>query len=127
MQKEKNMTKPYEQLEQIARICHAANRAYCRSIGEIPQKPWDELNDKQRNATIEAVIFIIDHPSAGTAAPHEEWLNNKMRDGWRYGPSKDLEKKEHPGLVPYAELPPEQWVKDALFKAIIQTLVRPGT
>ena len=127
MQKEKNMTKPYDQLEKIARICHAANIAYCDTIDETPPKPWDELTDERKVATIEAVVFIVDHPTAGAAAPHEEWLNNKMRDGWQYGPVKDLEKKEHPGLVPYAKLPPKQWAKDALFKAVIQTLIIPGT
>jgi hypothetical protein len=28
-----------------------------------------------------------------------------MAEGWRYGPERNDERKEHPGLVPYMELP----------------------
>ncbi len=36
---------------------------------------------------------------------HEVWAQNRMRQGWRYGPTRDDEKKEHPCLVPYEDLP----------------------
>jgi hypothetical protein len=31
-----------ELTEQIARVAYEANRAYCRTIGDDSQKPWDE-------------------------------------------------------------------------------------
>ncbi len=36
---------------------------------------------------------------------HERWAEQRLRDGWARGPRRDDEKKEHPGLVPYEELP----------------------
>ena len=36
---------------------------------------------------------------------HEVWSVGRIKEGWKYGPVKDLEKKETPQLVPYAELP----------------------
>lgn len=36
---------------------------------------------------------------------HEVWAHNRKKEGWRYGPVRDDEKKTHPCLVPYEELP----------------------
>lgn len=36
---------------------------------------------------------------------HEVWALQRIRGGWRYGPQRDDERKLHPCLVPYDELP----------------------
>ncbi len=36
---------------------------------------------------------------------HEVWAEEKIAQGWHYGPKLDEDKKEHPLLVPYKELP----------------------
>jgi ryanodine receptor 2 len=36
---------------------------------------------------------------------HDIWAAQRMKDGWRWGPQRDDQKKLHPCLVPYAELP----------------------
>ncbi len=36
---------------------------------------------------------------------HEVWACSRIAEGWRYGPVKDIEKKETPLLIPYADLP----------------------
>lgn len=36
---------------------------------------------------------------------HEVWAANRIEEGWTYGEKRDDEKKTHPGLVPYDELP----------------------
>ena len=36
---------------------------------------------------------------------HEVWSAGRMADGWKYGAKRDDEKKTHPCLVPYEELP----------------------
>ena len=36
---------------------------------------------------------------------HEVWAANRISDGWSYGQKRDDEKKLHPCLVPYDELP----------------------
>ena len=35
---------------------------------------------------------------------HEVWSQNRMKEGWTYGPVRDDAKKTHPCLVPYEEL-----------------------
>lgn len=36
---------------------------------------------------------------------HEVWSANRRADGWSYGPVRNDEKKQHPCMVPYDELP----------------------
>lgn len=36
---------------------------------------------------------------------HEIWAASRIKEGWKYGPVKNSEKKETPLLVPYDELP----------------------
>ena len=35
---------------------------------------------------------------------HEVWSQGRIRDGWTYGEKRDDAKKQHPCLIPYAEL-----------------------
>lgn len=44
-------------------------------------------------------------------------------DGWKYGPNKDFERKEHPCLVPYNELPEIQQRKDAVFRQTLDNFI----
>jgi hypothetical protein len=48
-------------------------------------------------------------------------LAEKKADGWVYGEVKDPEKKEHPCLVEYEELPKDQQAKDSLFIAVVRS------
>ena len=36
---------------------------------------------------------------------HEVWAAGRIADGWTYGAKRNDEKKTHPCLVPYEELP----------------------
>lgn len=36
---------------------------------------------------------------------HEVWARQRLSEGWTYGPMRDNEKKQHPDLIPYEELP----------------------
>jgi hypothetical protein len=35
---------------------------------------------------------------------HDHWAQQRIDEGWRYGPRRDDSKKEHPDLVPYDQL-----------------------
>lgn len=109
-------------IEEIAKVCHDANKSYCEAIGDLSQKSWDEAEDWQRESAIKGVEFKLDNPEAGNSAQHEAWLKDKDAEGWVYGPVKDPVKKEHPCMVPYDELPEEQKKKDALFSSIVNAL-----
>ena len=108
--------------EQIAQVCHAANRAYCESLGDHSQKPWDEAEPWQRDSATKGVEFRLANPDAAESAQHDAWMADKLADGWKHGPVKDTDKKEHPCLVAYHDLPKEQQRKDALFVFVVKAL-----
>ena len=107
----------------IARVCHEANRTYCQTIGDNSQPPWENAPGWQCESAVKGVQFIINNPGAPASASHDSWLEEKKSTGWKYGPVKDADKKEHPCFVPYDELPAAQKRKDYLFGAIVRAMV----
>lgn len=109
-------------IEQIAKTCHQANKGICEAFGDFTQVNWEQAPSWQQESAITGVKFNIDNPDAPASASHDSWLAEKERTGWKLGPVKDPIRKEHPCFVPYEELPPEQKVKDHVFKAIVSVL-----
>ena len=108
--------------EQIAKVAHEVNAALCLAFGDDSQKPWDDAEEWQRESAVKGVQFAIENPDAPPSAQHDAWSADKEADGWVYGDVKDTEKKTHPCLVPFDELPPEQKAKDYLFKQVVRSL-----
>lgn len=109
------------QAEKIAVVAHEVNRAYCTAIGDASQAPWADAPGWQQQSAIDGVKA---HLSAHLTPEqsHEAWLAHKAADGWKFGPVKNADTKEHPCFVPYSELPVEQRVKDYLFAAVVASL-----
>jgi hypothetical protein len=109
-------------LEQIAKVAHEVNAAFCTSIGDNSQSSWEEAPDWQKSSAINGVKFHLENPNATPSHSHDSWLKQKKEEGWKYGPIKNINTKEHPCFLPYEELPTEQKSKDYLFKQIIHSL-----
>jgi hypothetical protein len=109
-------------IEDVAKICHEANKALCETQGDGSQVSFEDAPDWQRVSAMKGVEFNLYNPDAHECAAHDEWMKEKIEAGWKYGPVKDSDKKEHPCLVPFEELPIEQQAKDILFKAIENAL-----
>lgn len=107
----------------IAKTCHNVNKAYCESIGDNSQPSWENAPDWQKESAVKGVEFHLSNPDSKSSDSHNSWLAEKVANGWVYGPVKDPEKKEHPCMVPYEELPKEQQTKDALFIAVVKSFV----
>jgi hypothetical protein len=107
----------------IAQVAHEVNRAYCLGIGDASQKSWEEAEQWQRDSAVKGVEYKANNLSATPEDQHEAWSQSKIADGWVYGEVKDAEKKTHPCLVPYSELPMDQRVKDYLFVAVVGTML----
>jgi hypothetical protein len=110
-----------EKIELIAEVCHENNRAYCEAMYDHSQLPWNETPEWQKRSARQGVAFHL-HGEYGPEALHENWATEKLLDGWVYGPVKDVNKKTHPCLVPYNELPSEQRAKDHLFVNMVSVL-----
>lgn len=108
--------------EQIARVAHEINRAYCESLGDSSQLPWEDAPEWQKSSALLGVQLHINNPDVGPQASHESWMQEKLRDGWTYGPEKRPDLKQHPCIVPFDQLPREQQAKDYLFRAVVLAL-----
>ena len=106
----------------IAKVCHQANKAWCETIGDCSQKDWKDSEQWQQQSAINGVKFRLENPEAGHDAMHNNWMKEKVENGWVYGEVKDTEAKTHPCIVPFNELPIFQQKKDALFSAIVDAL-----
>lgn len=111
------------QIENTARTAHEINRAYCSALGDNSQPSWEEAPDWQKDSARNGVKFHSQEPRTAEES-HESWIKQKEEEGWKYGPVKDADKKEHPCFLPYHQLPEEQKVKDYLFKAVIESMLK---
>ena len=107
-------------LQMAARAAHEANRAYCLVLLDNSQVAWEDAPDWQRESIVAGARSIRDNPSTTSKESHENWCLLKRENGWVYGPEKDSDLREHPCLVEYEELPPEQKFKDLLFGAVVR-------
>lgn len=108
----------------IARVAHEANRAYCTAIGDDSQVAWEAAPEWQRTSALNGVKYHVEHPGARPEDSHDNWLAEKEAEGWKHGEVKDVNAKTHPAFLPYWELPIEQRIKDALFIAVVKTLLK---
>lgn len=106
----------------IAIICHQANKAWCERNGDFSQKDWANAPDWQKDSAVNGVVFHVRNPDANDSASHDNWMKEKVEAGWVYGEKKNEDKKTHPCIRPFNELPEVQQKKDKLFRAIVHAL-----
>ena len=101
-------------IEVCAAAAHMANRAHCRAIGDDSQPLWADAPEWAKSSARNGVIGVLVNGNSPRES-HASWLAEKEATGWKYGPVKNPDAKEHPCFVPYDELPPEQRAKDSVF------------
>jgi len=111
-------------IEDIARVCHETNRAFCEVIGDLSQPSWADAPEWQRQSATTGVHYHLNHPDSQASDSHESWMAEKVAAGWVYGLAKDATAKTHPCIVPYTDLPAQQQVKDALFLGVVRSMER---
>lgn len=111
------------QVEQAAREAHEVNRSYSRGMGDNSHAVWEEAPQWQKDSAIIGVKAVIDDPFVTPGQLHDSWLGAKLADGWVYGEVKDADKKTHPCILPYQDLPEGQRVKDELFGSAVRRVL----
>jgi hypothetical protein len=109
--------------ELAAKVSHEVNRAYCRSIGDDSQPPWEHAPQWQKDSVLAGVKKIIEKPAITAREQHECWMEHKIKDGWVYGNVKDVDSKTHPCIVDYDKLPDCQKRKNVLFGASVRAVL----
>jgi TrkA-N domain/RyR domain len=89
--------------EELAETFRQSNRDLAGDIGaklgEVncaiePKADWDAP----------VFVFSPDELELLAREEHKRWYDDRVRDGWVYGPKKCIEKKIHPDLVPWEKL-----------------------
>lgn len=108
-------------IDGIASVTYNINKAWAEYNGDFSFSEWKDAPEWQKDTNRKGVIFHLTNPGASPSASHESWYNEKLKDGWTYGPIKNVTLKEHPCMVPYDELPKEQQFKDTLFITVVRS------
>lgn len=111
--------------EQIARLTYLVNKAYCESMGDNSFTSWEEAPDWQKNSNRMGVALHL-NGEHGPEASHGSWMAQKLSEGWSYGPEKNPELKQHPCLVAFKDLSPEQQAKDYIFRGVVHAFKKGG-
>ena len=81
-------------MDQIARVCHEVNKAYCKALGDNSQPTWEDAPEWQRSSA-RMGVDLHTMGNFGPEASHISWMKQKVDEGWVYGPVKDPEAKTH--------------------------------
>lgn len=118
------MTTKEEFIEIVSEMCHEMNRTYCRSMGDMSQPRWADAPEWQKESARLGVGMVVENPDSTPEDSHKSWMKQKKADGWKFGPSKDPMRKEHPCMVSYHKLPKSQQIKDLIFVTTIKTMMQ---
>jgi hypothetical protein len=110
----------------IAKVCHETNRAWCEVNGDYSQKKWEDAPEWQKKSAIDGVEFRMKNPDERASRQHDEWMKVKISNGWTYGETKSEEKKTHPCITSWGNLPADQQMKDVLFASVVKAIVYPA-
>lgn len=109
---------PRFDLTQIAIVCHEMIRGLQLAINElVPTEPWQAAPTALKAITVKGVERAMQNPTA--AGHHAGWVADMVADGWQYGPRKDWAQRTHPNMVDWADLAPDERVKDELFLLVV--------
>ena len=65
---------------------------------EYTPKPVD-ISDVELDSSLMELVEVM------AKNVHDVWAETRIKDGWRYGETRNDERLEHPCLIPYEELP----------------------
>jgi hypothetical protein len=102
-------------------VYEGARIAAAAALAPIVPEPYDD-RDAAFREQFEKVIErqMGSERSADAEALHDDWVRAYEEMGWKHGPVRDVEKKEHPDMVPYWELGQLERDKDAVFVALCE-------
>lgn len=107
-------------INQIAQECHLKNDELMLANGEVPNSTsWHEMDDHMKDMNIKSVKKALLNPNLTAKDMHDEWMKNKIADGWRYGITKDADQKTHPLIIDFDKMNDIDKLKDQIFIDVV--------
>ena len=102
-------------------VYEGARIAALAAQAPIVPEPWSEREDDFKSQCRD-VIEKQCSPARSSSPEqlHDDWVVAYLKNGWKYGPVRDREKREHPDMVPYNELGQLERDKDDVFVALCE-------
>lgn len=104
--------------ELVAKICYYANLAWHDHYEKDYKPLWDFAPYDTRQGYLAMTRRFSE--GATEAEVHNEFVASRIKDGWQYMGSRDVEKKWEPYLQSYSALQPRMKLKYELFRAIVE-------
>jgi len=128
--------------ELVARAIHEEYIEQEKKAGSTPEsnpsmRPWDELPHRLKESNLRQVediwktlhkihctigmltngrepLFVFTDSEIEFLAEkeHEQWMNDRLKRGWKYGKKRDDQQKIHDCIIPWEQLPEAQRQKD---------------
>ncbi len=107
--------------EKIAKLIYEATRMEAEwSKRSIVPEEWENRDEKFRNQFVDIIGKYLSLDKLPTPPEaHDSWMEAYFKMGWKYGKARNVEKKTHPDLLPFDELPQDERDKDAIFLAFV--------
>lgn len=103
---------------QIAEIIHSCTSRIPRIDGSFVDV-WSDLTELQKEHATQAVREIYSAPKKTPEELHNLWMKPLIENGWTKG-DYNFEKKQHPSIIPFNELPESEILKDELWAALTE-------
>jgi len=108
-------------LEDIARLVVNTNADYSLALGEQAVTYWDATSPEVRASIIRGIISALRYDPT-PAQNHQNFIDDRTKEGWTYGPEKNAEAKTHPDMIPFEQLPADQKAKNFIFLSLVKSL-----
>lgn len=73
-----------------------------------------EISNERLESLINGTKWALEHPDATPEDNHMEWVREKIKQGYTWGNKLDVEKKTHPSLLYFEDLPKVERDKDTM-------------
>jgi hypothetical protein len=105
----------------IARVVHGVNGLLQEVHGEDHRQPSWEQAGPEAHARVTELVRAF-RAGMTPARAHELWCESMRAEGWQWGPVRSERAMLHPNLVPYADLPPRQKIKDQMAQQVVTVM-----
>lgn len=108
-------------VEDAAKIAHAAIRTLILTFGDV-YPTWDELGGETRVLFMTQVRHRLEHPVEPADQTHVAWVDQRLKDKWKYGPAFSVEDLTDPLLVPWGKLQERDRVRYSLLASVVGSI-----